>query len=75
MTIVEEDDIKQKFIAGMPNKYDYAAYKQFCIDNNLWLMSFIQYASLIEPYEPPEVTEKNTSLGTAKSCCGGGNVK
>lgn len=73
MTAQEEHEAKVAFIENMPNKYDYAVYKQFCIDNKFELMTFIQYASYIEPYIPrvqeAPVQQKRTG------CCGGGEVR
>jgi len=76
MTVQEEDLLKREFISNMVNKFDYAEYKAFCLNNNLWLMSFVAYASLIEPALPVEVEQYNTTSVKA-DCggCGGGTIR
>jgi hypothetical protein len=74
MTVREEHNAKVAFINSMPNKYDYAVYKQFCIDNDFEVMTFIQYAAYIEPYIPS--VPKTLQVKTREpGCCGGGEVR
>ena len=76
MTVMEEHNAKVAFIDSMPNKYDYAIYKQFCIDSGFELITFIQYASYIEPYVPSNPSKVTTSVAAKKTgCCGGGEIR
>lgn len=50
MTIQEEHDAKVAWLEDPNNnKYDYAAYKEFCLANNFEVMPFSVYALTIEP--------------------------
>lgn len=81
-TCKDEHNAKVKFIAAMSNKYDYAAYRQFCLDNNYEVMSFVSYALLIEPPvprtfpQPARFTPPDAAVAP-KPCggCGGGIIR
>jgi hypothetical protein len=74
MAVMEEHNAKVAFIDSMLNKYDYAVYKQFCIDNGFELMTFIQYASYIEPYVPSD-PKAVPVVARRSGCCGGGEAR
>ena len=60
MTIQEEHEAKVAWINDPNNnKYDYAAYKKFCEDNNFELMSFNVYSLTIDPPKMPTVFTKD----------------
>ena len=75
MTVQEEHKAKVTFIESMPNKYDYSVYKQFCIDSGFEVMTFIQYASYIEPYVPSNPVSPPVGVVRETGCCGGGEVR
>jgi len=90
MSCLDEHNSKVDFIASMSNKYDYVAYRDFCITRGYEVMSFAAYALLIEPPRPPSestavlsapdptLTKREViiSVPSEQPCniCGGGKV-
>lgn len=82
---MNESEAKQAFIASMANKYDYAAYRDFCISNNYEVMSFYVYALTIEPStetvsvslhaSPVTPADIDVAHKVPMPCCGGGEVR
>lgn len=78
---MDENLIKAEFISNMLNKYDYLAFKDFCINNGYTVPSFHVFALMVEP----PVTDNAVSVGDVVvkpavytsncSSCGGGIVK
>lgn len=66
----DENAIKLQFIASMPDKYNYGAYRDFCVANNYELMNFVTYALMIEPVIPREYPAV-TPRGNCGGCPGG----
>jgi len=70
------------FIASMDNQHDYGQYVNFCIEHGEDPVSFLAFASIVDPQPTPLshiVPAKNDSassnLQPSSACCGGGDVK
>jgi hypothetical protein len=57
-----EHEAKLAFIERMKNKYDYLAFKQFCIESGFEVMSFPIYAGLIEPSVPSTINNPHVAM-------------
>lgn len=55
MTLLEEHEAKLAWLETN-DKYNYSAYRQFCLDNSFEVMSFVTYALMVEPPKPPEIS-------------------
>lgn len=70
MTVIEEHELKMKYIAENP--YDYKGFCAYCAVNNIAAIPYVTFASVAQRSIPEDERLPETAvLVTEKTNCGG----